>query len=692
MDTGILIVIIVTVVVFLVVLFTLIIVRSIRAKNRKTLVVTKDFGRHTQPEGVGIDNVRKSNMASPRIRKERRGRVYAFGLAIVAIFGTLAMRLWSLQMISGGSYQKLAEENTTSDVSIPATRGRILDRNGEVLVGNRPSLCVMAPKRVVENPVLVHLLSLVLGIPKGVVRYRLLNDALGAQANRVLATDVPMSVVSFIREHQHLFSGVEVTERTLRTYPHGSLAAHVLGYIGTVTEADLVLPHPAINYEGDDSVGKAGAEHAFESVLQGARGTRTYRVDAAGTPIALLSEAPSQNGADVCLTLDLELQKASERIISEVLTSSHQKGFYYANAGALVCIDIEDGGILASASYPTFDPSDLVNGISDELWEQLNRKSSNYPLTNRVIAGLYPAASTFKAFTSLAGLEHGIVSGGTHFTCTGLWEDYGEEWGQRCWIFPSGHGTLGLEEAINQSCDVFFYNVGAGFFERWEEAEVEDQTDDLQDFLRTWGFGSVCGVEIPGEMEGRVPDARWKRTMFSNTPEGAQWQPGDMTSMCIGQGDILVTPLQIANGYAGLARGKMLKPHFFHKAFNNRGEVVVESKAEESEFQPSFNEGYVARVKDGLRRVIVRMGGPFNQLPVSVAGKSGTAEVASAQADYSWFVAYAPAEAPKYCVACLVEQAGDGSSAAVLGVQHMLATIYGVDVGEIIVTQGSRER
>jgi penicillin-binding protein 2 len=653
--------------------------------------VRERFGRHVIPEGVGIKDVRKPDVSERRDRKAGRGRLYAFGLIITGIFGTLAMRLWSLQMISSDTYRKLAEQNMTSEASLPATRGRILDRNGAELVGNRPSLCVMAPKRVVENPVQVHLLSLILGIPKGVVRYRLLNDILGAQADRVLATDVPMNIVSFIREHQQLFAGVEVTERTVRTYPYGSLAAHVLGYIGTVTSVDLQLPNSIVDYEGDDRIGKSGAEFAFENVLQGTRGTRTYRVDSMGNPIALLSESPPQNGSDVCLTIDLRLQQAAERIIADVLVSSHLKGFPHANAGALVCLDIEDGGILASASYPTFNPEDLANGISEELWQTLTRTESGYPLTNRAIAGLYPAASTFKAFTALAGLEHGVVAGNTSFNCTGAWKDYGVEWTQNCWIFPNGHGWLGLEEAINQSCDIFFYNVGARFYERWEEANGADKTNDLQEHLRTWGFGSVTGVDIPGEASGRVPDEAWKNSTFSDYPEPAQWRPGDMTSMCIGQGDILVTPLQIANGYAGIARKKMLRPHFFHQVLNNEGEVVVKSAPQDSDIQPNINSGYVARVEDGLRRVVSRMGGKFNQIPVQMAGKTGTAEV-TGKDDFSWFVGYAPASEPKYCVACLIEQAGDGSSAAILGVQHLLAEIYEVDLGEIVVSQGSRER
>ena len=683
--------IIISVAVFVITLVTLTAVLSFRRRRSRGLAVKQSFVRHSAPVGLGINDVRRPEILNGRAKKDGRGRLYAFGLVIAGIFGTLAMRLWSLQLISGDSYQKQAEDNMTSEASTPAIRGRILDRNGKELVGNRPSLCVTAPKRVIENPIAVHMLSQVLGIPKGVVRRNLLNDAQGAQADRVIAADVPMHAISYIQEHPALFSGVDVVERTIRTYPYGNVAAHILGYIGPVTQADLLLPQKTIIYEGGDYIGKSGAEFAFENLLQGVRGKRTYKVDVDGNPLAMLSEQPPANGSDVCLTIDAELQQKTDQILADVIASSHLKGFVYANAGALVCIDVTDGGILASSSYPTFDPSQLSIGISDLLWEELNRVDSGYPLTNRVTSGLYPAASTFKAFISLGGLHHGVI-GDTYSNCTGFWEEYGEEWGQRCWIFPNGHGYLGLEEAINQSCDVFFYNVGANFWHRWDELPKDEKANPLQEYIRSWGFGEVSGVEIPGEMAGRIPDAQWKKGWFADTPEDAQWRPGDMTNMCIGQGDVLVTPLQICNGYAGIARRKMLVPHFFHQALNHKGQVVVSSTPKESPLQPEFDDYSMSRVEDGLIRVINRFGGKFSQLPVSAAGKSGTAEVASAKADFSWFVAYAPVGDPKYCVACVVEQAGDGSSAAILGVQHTLAAIYGVDVGEVIVEQGSRER
>jgi len=597
-----------------------------------------------------------------------------------------------LQLISTEYYVKLADENTRAEVSLPATRGRILDRNGKELVGNRPSLCVVAKRSAISNPIVVHMLSLILGIPKGIIRKNILDDSMGAQSDRILATDVSMNVVAFIREHHRLFTDVSIVERTVRTYPYGNNAAHVLGYIGPVTEADLALPHPGMNYEGGDLVGKSGAEFAFESSLQGIRGTLTYKVDVDGNPRELISETPSKNGFDVSLTIDIDLQIEADRIIAEVIESSHHRGYPHANAGAIVCLDIEDGGILASASFPTYYPSEFTGGISVERYAELNHESSSYPFANRVISGQYPAASTFKAFTSLVGLEYGIIGSNTHYHCSGYWESYGKEWGQRCWIHPYGHGYLGLEEAINQSCDIFFYNVGDEFWRKWANRSGEEMENPFQERLKTWGFGTYSGVDIPSEMPGRIPTPLWKSRAFSDTPEEAQWRPGDMTNMCIGQGDLTLTPLQLANGYAGIARRKMLKPHYFHAVHDEKGVPIIQAKAEESEVQPPISEEHIRRVEDGLQRVIWRTGGNFNRLPVSIAGKTGTAEVLAAKADFSLFVGYAPVENPRYCIACVVEQAGDGSSAAILGFQHTLAAIYGVNLGDIVVYRGSGER
>jgi len=718
------------VIVFVSIVLVALVTRLILSKRRKargknTLFKPSFERAHAR---VGKDDerqkLRRTMPTAPKKGPEAKGRFYAFGALIAVLFGTLGIRLWTLQVLASDRYLNEANENMTSDVSTPATRGRILDRNGIELVANRASTVLTGKRDLINQRGLVHRLSLLLGIPKGIVRRNLLNDTAGAQADTTIATDVPMRTVAFIKEHPNLFKGVNVEKRTLRYYPYGSLAAHILGYTGPVTEEMLAdqTEDDSIHYEQGDIVGRDGAEFIFDQILQGTRGTRTYRVDSAGNPTALIDEIESISGNDVCLTIDAHLQRSTDRIIIEVMAAARQKGYVNANAGALVCIDIKDGGILASSSYPTFYPSDLSGGISLDLWEQLTNDASEYPLTNRVISGLYPSASTIKAFSGIAGLTYGVIKDDTHFYCNGFWDDYGEQWGQRCWIYPSGHGYLSFEEALNQSCDVYFYNVGSAFYDRWEKAtggnggsnssegegigssdedenntngrvdgNVSDGSENVfQNYLESWGFGHPTGIDLPGEAGGLIPDEAWKWDAFGDTPEEALWQPGDMTNMAIGQGDLLVTPLQLANGYATIARRRALKPHVFHKILNKEGNAIVNYLPQESDTQPQFDHAHLDRVVDGLRRVVLRIG-VFIDIPITMAGKSGTAEVANKD-EFSWFVAYGPLEDPQYCVACVIEQGGGGSSTAIMGVLHTFAAIYGIDVGEIYTSVDTGER
>ncbi|MDR1713245.1 MAG: penicillin-binding protein 2 [Coriobacteriales bacterium] len=669
--------------IFILVVLASIVILRLRSTHSKTVVVKRSFGRHSAPRGVGIDDVRKPDPHEEPGKNNQRSRLFLFGAFIAAVFGSILVKLWSLQLLSGDTYTKLAEDNMTSEVSVPATRGRLLDRIGRELVGNRVSMMVTGPKRVASDRNIVHRLSLVLGMPVGQIRKALLDDNAGSQADRVIARDVTMRIVSYIKEHPHLFGDVQVEERTVRNYPYGSLAAHILGYIGPVTEADLLIPNQSIDYQSGDYIGKGGAEQQFEGVLQGIRGVRTYKVDVDGNPSGLLSEQPAQNGSDVCLTLDLDIQKACDRILGFIVPKAVDLGYFYANAAALVVIDVKDGGILGASSYPTYNPDDFTDGISTDLWEELNAKESAYPLTNRVISGLYPAASTFKAFTGMAGQMYGIIEEDTEFECEGWWEEYGEQWGQRCWVYPDGHGIMDLENAVNVSCDIFFYNVASRFYERWEESGNDQHVNLLQDYLKTWGFGSVTGIDLPGEAYGRVPDPAWKLEAFADTPEDAQWQPGDMTNMIIGQGDILITPLQLAHAYAGVASGKLLVPHVFSKILDSQGNIVVGYEPKESQIQPLIEKKYMDRIHAGLAMIGDRETTIFGQFPCKVSGKSGTAEVASAPDDFGWFVAFAPREDPQYCVACVVENGGEGSGVPIAGVQHALAACLGVDLGDI---------
>ncbi|MDR0459786.1 MAG: penicillin-binding protein 2 [Coriobacteriales bacterium] len=686
---------IIGVVTFIVVLLALLIGLDLRNRRQKELIVHRSFGRLAGPSGsANIDIPKEKEQPTEPAQDKNRWRFYAFGMLAAGVFGSLLARLWSLQLLSGNTYILMAEQNRRSTVKIPAIRGRLLDRKGRELVGNRATMIVTAPKSVADNRNLVHRLSLVLGVPKGVIRAKLLDDRVVATANRVLATDVSMRAVAYIQAHRHLFTDITVESSTIRYYPFGTLAAHLLGYIGPVTEDELQAEPEDSVYTGGDYIGKSGAEYAFEQYLIGQKGQRTFQVDVYGNPTELVEEIPASNGGDVCLTIDLDLQRATDRILAQVIASARDIGRQWCNAGALVAMDINDGGILAMSSYPTFNPEPFTQGISQDLWDMLNSEEADYPLINRVTTGRYPAASTFKAFTSLAGLHHGLINDMTEAYCTGFWDEYGSEWGQRCWIYPYGHGEVNFEEAVNQSCDYFFYNLAVAFYQRWAMLPGEnlERPNELQEYLRTWGFGSATGLDGFAESSGRVPDAAWKKEIFVDTPELYDWYPGDMTNMVIGQGDLLVTPLQICNGYAGIARRKMLKPHIFHRVLDTQGRTLVSYQVRESDVQPEIDLYNIGRLEVGLRRVIERNGGPFRQLPVTVYGKTGTGEIAAAKEHCSWFVAYAPAENPQYCVACLVEQAGSGDSVAMPAVQQTLAAIYGVDIGPVQAGNGTSER
>lgn len=605
-------------------------------------------------------------------------RFVIFGGAVGAVIVTLLVKLWSMQVISSDTYAAMAESNARTTVQIRAPRGRILDRNGTVLVDNRSMLCVMATADVSSDRNTLHRLSAVLGIPFAAVRQRAMSTKEGAQADRVIATDASDRAVAFISEHPATFPGVFIETRTERIYPYGTLAAHVLGYTGTISEEELAAsqddPDAPIEYQGGDIVGKTGAEYAFESVLQGIRGERTVEVDAGGNVISVLGQVDPQIGNDVELTIDYNTQVAAEAALASMMDRAQSGAYENAKAGAVVCLDVEDGGVLAMASAPTFDPSNFIGGVSTELWDELNSESSGYPLSNRAIAGLYPAASTFKAFTGMAGLSYGYCTRDSEIECTGVWTGFGNDWPQKCWE-SSGHGDIKFVDAIVESCDVYFYEIARQFY-RDRDAIGEDA---LQQYLTTWGFGSKTGIDIPGESQGRVPTPEWKAEFNRDTPESAGWLPGDVSNLVIGQGDLLVTPLQICEGYLTIAgNGTSCAPHVLKDVLSHDGQQLIVHEPKQS-IAPEFDPAHLALLQEGLEGVVSRghVMDLFAEMAVPTAGKTGTGEVAGKD-DYAWYVGYGPVDHPKYVCACIVEQGGSGGTCAAPVVRQVLATAMGL--------------
>lgn len=602
-----------------------------------------------------------------------RRRFFEFmGIAGIGL-GALFVKLWSMQVISGKDYTAKAEENRITEYTTVAPRGRIFDRNGVELVGNRSSFAVLISADEQSNKKVIRRLSNVLGIPRETVAAKAADSSSGAQADRLIALDVDERAVAYISEKPTAFPGVKVEARTVRTYPQGTMAAHVLGYAGTISQDELSKQDGSHTYESGDTVGKDGAEQAFESYLQGDRGVKRVEINAAGEVVGTVDSIDPVRGNDVRLTIDSKVQKVAEEALQNAFGDASRAGYHNASAGAIVCLDATNGEVIAMASAPTYDPAEFVDGVSSDTWERLTDENSDYPLSNRCIAGLYPAASTFKGFTGLAGLEHKFASTTKIWDCKGTWTGFGKAWPQKCWNL-NGHGHIGFHHGIVESCDVVFYEIGKQFY------NIKGSDTVLQEYLEDWGFGSVTGIELSGEQEGRVPTPEWKKAYNRDAPESQAWQPGDMTNLIIGQGDLLVTPLQIACGYAGLATGTIPKPVLLHSVLAEDGKTVVVdgSRFYGSNFKPKYKKANLEIMRSGFEGVVSEgsVKGVFSGMGVQSAGKTGTGEVAGKD-NYAWYVGYAPAKKPKYVCACIIEQGGAGATSAAPAVRSVLAKALG---------------
>lgn len=614
-------------------------------------------------------------------RDRLRGRFATLGLVALLVLGSLTVRLWSMQVLSGSTFAAAAEENRIREVSLPATRGRVLDVKGRPLVTNRPVMVVTAPSAISEDTTLLARLSAAIDVPVPEILKKLSSYKQERLAPRVLRVDVPMQTAAYLLEHAADFPNVAVEESAVREYPGGSLAAHVLGYTGEISEAQLKsggLPDARLG----DIVGKSGVESFYDRVLQGEKGFRRFEVDNQGRVRSVLAEGAPLAGKDIVLTIDKDVQKVAEKALADAVREAHRQGFNNSKAAAAVVLDVRTGAVIAMASAPTYDPSVFLSGIKPADWARLNRKSSEYPLNNRAVMAAYPPASTFKAVTAMAALQEDVATPNSTYSCTGYWTGMGEEWGKWCWLH-SGHGTVSLLGGIVQSCDSVFYEVGKRFY--------NSKGEPLQEFARSLGLGSDLGIDLPGEVSGRVPDVAWKKAYNKNYPEYQQWLPGDTVNMAIGQGDLLVTPLQLASVYASLANGgKVLKPHVLQSVLGSDGKPSVEASVAVVS-DPKLTKANLAALKRALTGVTTTGTGrgAFSGFPVTVAGKTGTAEV-KGKDDYALFACYAPAKAPKYAVAVIVEQGGHGGSVAAPAARQILSKLFKVRYRTIHTTDRSR--
>ena len=624
--------------------------------------------------------------ATGRPSEAVRSRFVAIGVLAAAVFGSLTTKIWSMQVLSSEQYRNEAMENKYSTVATPAPRGQIYDRDGELLVKNRTTLTVLADPSVADDHDVVQRLSTVLGVPFNVVRTRILDQSWGAQSQRVVAADAAQRDAAFISEHSDAFPGVVVQERSVRDYPYSALAAHVLGYTGPISEDELDTMGTNRRVELGDSVGKSGIEAYYDNILAGEHGQRRVVVDSGGAVVEVESETAATRGSDIYLTIKAPIQYVADIGLAQLIAPDGVIGHGRGVGGAVVAIDVSDGSVLAMASYPTFDPAMFTGGIAQDIWDLYSTPESYYPLLNRAISGTYPAASTYKAFTSLAGLKYGFANATKNWNCTGSWDGFGSGDIQHCWDLK-GHGDVDLHKGIVVSCDVVFYEIAKDFFFAGKTQGGTISDTALQEEIARFGFGSQTGIDLSGEERGRLPTPEWKAQHWADVPTEGQWRGGDLTNLVIGQGDVLITPIQNAVGYAAVATGKMMKPHLL-KEIRNTSDRAAVSFEPEVIAEPEVDEANYKIVRDALKEVSLGATSIENAYEKwgidvkTVGSKTGTGEVAG-KGDVAWYVCYYPNDNPRYLVATCIEEGGGGAVAAGPLGAEVLGACVAAEKGEL---------
>ncbi len=604
-----------------------------------------------------------------------RSRFMAIGVLAAAVFSVLSARLFTLQILEQEEFQEESDLNQYTTVYTPAPRGRILDADGLPLVDNRTSLTVLADAEVADDQDIVKRLSVTLGVPHNVVRSRIQDESDGAQAQRIVASDVTIREAAFIAEHSDAFPGVVVDERAIRSYPYGALAAHALGYTGSVSTDDLENSTNGRQLKLGDDVGRSGVESTYDNLLAGDHGVRTVVVNTYGSVIETVSETQPVEGSDVYVTIKGPVQYVCDRVLAETVAPEGIIGEGVATAAAIVVMDVRDGGIVAMSSYPTYTPESFIGGIPQEIWEIYNTEESYLPMLNRTITGTYPAASTYKSFTGLAALAYGFADEERTWNCTGSWDGWNSGTIQKCWL-RTGHGQIGFQSGLTQSCDIVYYDIGYNFFEQM--STVGESA--MQDYIMKYRFGELTGIDLVGEESGVVPTPQWKADYFRNYPEEAVWKGGDSTNMAIGQGYVLTTPIQLAVAYGAIATGQIVKPHLLKEVHNVAGEVALQFKPEVIA-EPDVSADHLKTITEALQGVAINtsaIADVFSQNgidPNTICSKTGTAEVANKE-DYALYVCYGPADDPRYVAVCVLEEGlAGGEVAGPVGAQALSAAL-----------------
>ena len=593
------------------------------------------------------------------------------GIALVA-FSVIFFRLWYLQVLSGDQYLAEARDNRVREIKVQAPRGEIVDRNGAKLVDNRPGMAVVLtpdrlPERLDERRRLYRRLGKLLDMRARAIA-RDVEPQLSAlpYSTVTVKQDVSDQLAWYLLEHRDEFRGADVERVFLRAYPHKEIGAHLFGTVGELN-ADQEKDPRYRDVDLGDRVGQSGIELQYDRYLRGRNGASRLQVDAMGSLNQRLSKREPVQGRQLRLSVDLDVQEAGQQALAGG-----------TGRGAFAVMNIRTGEMLGLGSQPSFDPNIFSKGIKERDYARLQDEDNGSPLTNRAIQGGYPTGSTFKLITAVAGLESGLITPDTPIHDPGSYT-VGDT------VFENAgkvaHGTLALRQALAVSSDVFFYQLG-------DQANSNGDGLALQHWARRLGIGRNTGIDLPGELPGLLPTPKWRNALYKAKETEEPWTPGHNVNLSVGQGDLQADPLQMAVAYAAVANGgRVLRPRLGQRIEDSSGRAIQQLEAPTAR-RLNIKPEYRQAILDGLRGAASAPDGTstsvFQDFPIQIAGKTGTAEKGAGRADQSWYIALAPWPSPKYVVAVTDEAGGFGAETAAPMARRILAALFNVNESKLV--------
>ena len=647
-------------------------------------------------------------------------RIAVVGLVFLALFATMVLRLWSLQVIGQKSATAAVNSNQIRTVAVPAARGQILDRNDRILVGNQvEQQIVLSRYQAYTDPAIIAKVAALGGQTPAQIKAALKDSQFSVYQPVPVLTGAPMTTIQYLDEHQAEFPGVSVQQTTVRTYPMsgacGCIATHVLGYVGPISAQEL-KDDPKAGYQPSSLVGQSGLENSYEPYLRGVPGKDELSVNAQDQVVGELHKSDPQEGDILVTNIDTDLQQAVQADLQATILADRNtkdtttKLYPAATDGAAIVMNVDTGAVLAMASYPTYNLNAWVGGISTAAYSALSAGCtstvSGCPLDNYAIQGLYTPGSTFKMVTATAALKDGLISSGQYVDDKGVFNVPGcnTSGGAAAGCAfnddeAQGAGDVNMSEALTLSDDYYFYNLGELFYEdstKFGPTPIQNEAD-------AYGLDQVTGVDLPDEAQGRVDSQPERQLLHRESPTGfptTTWYAGDNIEMAFGQGATEITPLELAGAYATFANGgTRYQPHVGSALINPANDTVVKKIVPKVTGHVSLPPAVYDPILQGLEGVVEQNGtagktfqqyAHFSPGQFQIAGKTGTADTAPSRIvtgtdePNAWFVAFGPEPNPKYVVVVVVDHGGYGATAAAPAVMNIFNYLVANPIGSVV--------